>query len=108
MNCRYCLLDDNEIEMIDPCDCQGSMKYVHKNCLLNWIKQSNKKFEKVHIFSDDSFRSFECEICKYKIKCHLVYQNSFIYSFLNTIKLTFLDYKNIPYLMIQLFIIYPL
>jgi hypothetical protein len=72
---------------------------------MNWIK-SNKKFDKIQIFSDNSYRYVECEICKYKIKCNLVYQNTLIISFLKTVKFTFLDFKNIPYVVMHLLILY--
>jgi hypothetical protein len=34
--CRYCLEDDSTENLIAPCICQGSMKYVHNHCLLRW------------------------------------------------------------------------
>ena len=32
--CRYCFESDNEL--ISPCKCMGSNKWVHKNCLAKW------------------------------------------------------------------------
>merc|ERR1719285_293967 len=35
--CRFCLEESNDRdEMIVPCVCAGSQKYVHKTCLENW------------------------------------------------------------------------
>lgn len=34
--CRYCLDEDTPENLIAPCICQGTMKYVHNRCLLRW------------------------------------------------------------------------
>jgi hypothetical protein len=36
--CRFCLDSSNTKRnlLIDPCECRGSMKYVHEKCLLRW------------------------------------------------------------------------
>jgi hypothetical protein len=37
--CRVCLVDDEGIEpMISPCNCGGTMKYVHLSCFRIWIQ----------------------------------------------------------------------
>ena len=39
--CRFCLESDEEGEenpLINPCDCKGSAKYVHWDCLRRWAK----------------------------------------------------------------------
>lgn len=40
--CRICL--DNETEtlkrFISPCDCSGTLKYVHESCIRNWIEST--------------------------------------------------------------------
>jgi hypothetical protein len=63
--CKICLFDneDKENVMISPCECSGSMKYVHANCLRIWM--SNK----VSVKSNDTctsinWKKYECEICK--------------------------------------------
>eukprot|EP01017_Pseudomicrothorax_dubius_P021837 TRINITY_DN2348_c0_g1_i1.p1 TRINITY_DN2348_c0_g1~~TRINITY_DN2348_c0_g1_i1.p1 ORF type:complete len:249 (-),score=38.60 TRINITY_DN2348_c0_g1_i1:80-826(-) len=50
VRCRICmdLGDDPNQEMVIPCKCTGSIKYVHVNCLKQWIK---------------SKQSLVCEIC---------------------------------------------
>ena len=35
MSCRYCLEEDGIF--ISPCRCNGSVKYVHRECLNKWI-----------------------------------------------------------------------
>ncbi len=34
-----------------PCVCTGSIKYIHQDCLLLWLKYSKKEY---------------CELCKHK------------------------------------------
>ena len=52
--CRICLNDQLNQEIISPCNCSGSMKYVHKKCLYKWLKV--KGF------------NCKCEICEYQFK----------------------------------------
>ena len=51
--CRICYMNDNNLEKF--CDCKGSIEFMHRKCLLKWIKRS---------------KSLNCEICnkKYNIK----------------------------------------
>lgn len=37
--CRICLEDDNQSDMISPCLCSGTSKYVHRYCLDEWRSQ---------------------------------------------------------------------
>lgn len=46
--CRICLSDDTDQSLISPCDCAGSMKFVHFDCLVQSI---------------ESINSDRCEIC---------------------------------------------
>ena len=36
MECRICY-DNTDEELIEPCKCSGSMRYVHRSCLDKWI-----------------------------------------------------------------------
>ena len=38
-------------DLINPCLCRGSMKYVHTHCLIKWIVQGDKR---------------KCEVCQFK------------------------------------------
>lgn len=40
-----------ELPLITPCYCSGSLRYVHQNCLQQWIKSSNIRC---------------CELCKFQ------------------------------------------
>lgn len=45
--CRICLCDDGSSELIKPCQCKGSLRYVHENCLKVWILEK-QGIEKVY------------------------------------------------------------
>ena len=38
MSCRFCFESNSSKKnpMISPCDCKGTAKYVHRDCLLKW------------------------------------------------------------------------
>ena len=50
--CRICLESHGNLIVI--CDCKGSCKYVHKECIETWINS----------FDYDDIRYNKCEICK--------------------------------------------
>lgn len=35
-NCRICFESENEGILIKPCNCKGTIAYVHRTCLNNW------------------------------------------------------------------------
>jgi len=48
--CRICRGEGSEQEpLFYPCKCSGSIKFVHQNCLMEWLSHSQKK---------------HCELCK--------------------------------------------
>lgn len=51
--CRICMCNKETKgnPLIHPCKCCGSLKWIHKDCLLKWITTSN---------------NYECPQCKYK------------------------------------------
>lgn len=54
--CRICHCEgDTEGGLIAPCYCSGSLRYVHQNCLQQWIKSSNIRC---------------CELCKFQFIMH--------------------------------------
>ena len=64
--CRICLgenIKDLSNPVISPCKCNGSMKYIHLECLKPWIKQNLNITETI-----DStiiyWKSLSCELCK--------------------------------------------
>ncbi len=80
--CRICLSEGEffgENPLINPCNCTGSVRFIHINCLKKWltskvlIKSSSE--ENVHIYS---FKAFECELCKSIIPERLIFNNKII------------------------------
>jgi len=66
--CRFCYLpeqnqDDIKNPLISICKCSGSMKFIHLECLKEWLNMglSLKITENVCSFY---WKSFSCEICK--------------------------------------------
>ena len=55
--CRICLEDDQPENMIYPCKCKGTAKYVHKHCLNEWRTTADNR-ENFH----------RCEMCHYEYK----------------------------------------
>ncbi|KAL9603943.1 MAG: hypothetical protein Q9219_000881 [cf. Caloplaca sp. 3 TL-2023] len=48
--CRICRAEGSDEEpLFYPCKCSGSIKFVHQNCLMEWLSHSQKKY---------------CELCK--------------------------------------------
>jgi E3 ubiquitin-protein ligase MARCH6 len=48
--CRICRGEGSDSEpLFHPCKCSGSIKYVHQDCLMEWLSHSQKK---------------HCELCK--------------------------------------------
>ena len=65
--CRICYeVESIENPVITPCECSGSMKYIHEQCLKTWIL-SQTKDPKV----------FSCDICKYAIKMEIQLESIF-------------------------------
>jgi len=63
--CKICLLDESEEgdQLISPCDCTGSMRFVHLGCLQNWLK-SKLNFDQNPNIVTIFWNSLSCELCK--------------------------------------------
>lgn len=68
MICRICLSEQTartkaENPLISPCKCDGTMKYIHAECLWEWLL--SKWTMKENGFSCSYYwKSLECELCK--------------------------------------------
>ena len=86
--CRICYLEeeDSNNPLIKPCKCTGSMKFIHINCLLHWIKTKNliKKinFTQSETFSIYLINNIECELCKNILPEYIKHKNK-VFSLLN-------------------------
>ena len=41
--CRICRTSSGQSPLYYPCACSGSIKYVHQECLLQWLDHSNAR-----------------------------------------------------------------
>ena len=84
--CRICYMEEeDEIEnpMVQPCHCSGSCKYIHLNCLKQWIKtKSCLKLDKNENVSVFVFSESECELCKAKLPDYVNHKGK-LYSLLD-------------------------
>lgn len=80
IECRYCLSSDNQENMITPCNCEGSMRYVHQQCLEGWINKTNKKIVVIKE-NYNRLNILPCELCKYEIKFRKIPKNNVLISF---------------------------
>ncbi|OZJ02188.1 hypothetical protein BZG36_05494, partial [Bifiguratus adelaidae] len=57
--CRVCRCEGTpEAPLFHPCKCSGSIRYVHEDCLIEWLSHSRKKY---------------CELCKHPFSFTPVY-----------------------------------
>ncbi len=73
LECRYCLCEESKEKLIQPCNCEGSLKYVHNSCLGEWIKNSQKPYEIIYENHIAYYTSL-CEICKDTIKYQINFE----------------------------------
>ena len=69
--CRICYTEeepDSKNPLVQPCKCSGSMKYIHLNCLKQWLyTKSCTRLQKNNNFSIFIIKPVECELCKTKL-----------------------------------------
>jgi len=70
-SCRVCLSESSlkENPLISLCKCNGSLKYIHLECLREWIsqKQFNRDLNYIGYYV---WRNLKCEICKEIYPCN--------------------------------------
>eukprot|EP00340_Litonotus_pictus_P010907 CAMPEP_0170539480 /NCGR_PEP_ID=MMETSP0209-20121228/103959_1 /TAXON_ID=665100 ORGANISM="Litonotus pictus, Strain P1" /NCGR_SAMPLE_ID=MMETSP0209 /ASSEMBLY_ACC=CAM_ASM_000301 /LENGTH=471 /DNA_ID=CAMNT_0010841421 /DNA_START=18 /DNA_END=1430 /DNA_ORIENTATION=+ len=70
--CRICYCNEEEMNdtLIQPCDCSGSMRYIHYSCLQQWLKSRSANIKKSTTTSASGYflkTSLDCELCKKSI-----------------------------------------
>ena len=87
--CRICYMEEMDKKtnpLIKPCKCSGSMKYIHYECLLHWLKTkvliSKNIYNNNGFFSIYSLDLIECELCKNQLPNYIKHKN-YIYSLLD-------------------------
>lgn len=65
IQCKVCWDNTSTPEnpLLNSCQCDGSVRYIHYECLKFWLKQKMIKKEDKNLISY-TWKQFECEICK--------------------------------------------
>ena len=82
-SCRICYGEDTNEEnpLICPCICKGSMKYIHYQCLRNWLNSKiEEEFSEETIENNQDCISYNrkeiaCELCKEKFPDYIIHNN---------------------------------
>ena len=86
--CRICYeeedpKDEEKNPLVQPCHCSGSLKYIHLECLKQWLlKKSCIKREKNDRYSLFIKKAIECELCRTKYPDFIKHKEK-IYEILN-------------------------
>jgi E3 ubiquitin-protein ligase DOA10 len=99
--CRYCLYSEEKgNDLIDPCKCGGSMRYVHEKCLLDWIVNSKK--ESYYQYEGRMLvHLIKCEICHSELRYIKEYENGVILSLFKTVINLLSNVKKISILLLH-------
>ena len=98
LKCRICFTEgdfEGNNPLISPCNCIGSVRYIHLNCLRKWLTSKvNVKSTTTNNIYCYTYTYLECEICKALIPEQVEYRGKII---------SLLDFKDIepPYLILQ-------
>ena len=78
--CRLCYLAESSIidPLISPCNCSGSMKYIHLSCLKNSIKLKYHKKSEMY-YDMFLFQNYSCEICLTMYPKYIIYKTQVYY-----------------------------
>ena len=64
--CRICLCNDDEVDnpiIESPCNCIGSVRYIHMDCLNQWLKNKVTQYKNQYMTLYE-WKDFKCDICK--------------------------------------------
>ena len=63
--CRVCLSDKTSADnpMLAPCNCAGTMRLIHLNCLQHWLRSRLTTKASANVVSF-AWKSLDCELCK--------------------------------------------
>lgn len=94
-SCRICFCSDNSISnpLIAPCECTGSIKYIHTDCIKQWLRsriQTKTTSSTVSYYWND----MNCELCKTSLPSSIYYME-------NKIDLISIEYPLKPYILLE-------
>lgn len=69
MTCRICLCEEEypDHELIQPCQCAGSMKYIGLSCIKQWL-HGKRHHKETQVVNSYIWKGLECELCKSPFK----------------------------------------
>jgi hypothetical protein len=78
--CRLCYQTESTITdpLISPCNCSGTMKYIHLSCLKNSIKLKYHKKSETY-YDMFLFQNYSCEICLTVYPKYIIYKTKVYY-----------------------------
>lgn len=84
MVCRICLSEEEmpDHELISPCTCTGSVRYIGASCLREWL-ESKKHMKETPIVNSYIWKGLECELCKTPLKDEVPRADGSMVSLLN-------------------------
>jgi len=79
--CRICLEDASLNELISPCRCAGTSKYVHHTCLERWRASTPRAFSRCYECNFQYLLRFQHPMESYKFNIHGVFNDLGKYMF---------------------------
>jgi hypothetical protein len=65
--CRICF-SDSPSTLISPCNCKGSLQFVHHDCLLRWLQSKfHQRLKLALLRSYNQVSGLSCELCKLEL-----------------------------------------
>ena len=82
--CRICLCEEEgpDHELVAPCKCGGSMRYVGLSCLKSWL-EGKRHCKETPFVNSYIWKGLECEICKQPYKDTFIGQDGNLINLLN-------------------------
>lgn len=77
--CRVCLSDQTSTDnpMLAPCNCAGTMRLIHLNCLQHWLRSRLTTKASANVVSF-SWKTLDCELCKKSFPSRVTIQGKVI------------------------------
>jgi hypothetical protein len=102
--CKYCFIEDDKKYLIQPCNCLGSLRYVHEKCLCEWIQKSNKNLELTYE-NGIPYYCNKCELCQFQMKFQINYENNFLLTIFITLKNLLLSMEKLGYFILHIIVL---
>ena len=62
--CRFCLTPDVPTNLISPCNCKGSVRFIHQSCLQNWLRERfRRQYKNLVKRTAAGGTGLKCELC---------------------------------------------